>query len=91
MGLNDGTADGKSHAHAAGLRGVEMLKDPSYCVLVETYPRVFDRCLHLAGINVPRGDNQFSCPLDYAAHSFDGVHHQIKHHLLRVIMLKVPA
>src|SRR5271157_2749849 len=42
MVLNNRTADGKSHAHATGLGGVERLKDLVDSVRVETYPRVFN-------------------------------------------------
>src|SRR5271157_299678 len=70
MVLNNRTADGKSHAHAAGFRGVERVKDLVQRLRVNTYPRVFDRYHHLIRIDIPGGDHQFSRSLNYAAHRF---------------------
>ena len=84
MGLNNGTADGESHAHAARLGGVERVKDLAYVFGSRPGPRVFDRYLHLIRINVPGGDQQFPWPLTYTAHSFDRIHDQVQHHLLQL-------
>src|SRR5271157_5241180 len=84
MRLKDGTANGKSHAHAAGLRRVERVEDPVYGLGVDTCPRVLNRYLHLAGVDVPRADRQFSCPLIDHAHRFDSIHSEIQHNLLQL-------
>ena len=84
MGLKNGTADGKPHPHSTGLGGVERVKDFVYHLRVNTYPRVFNRYLHLIRVNVPGGDHQFSCPVIYIAHRFDSIHGQVQHHLLQL-------
>src|SRR6516162_5945920 len=52
MGLKDGPANGKSHAHTAGLRGVERVKDLVYCFGRDPCARIFNRCLHVVGISI---------------------------------------
>jgi len=84
MRLNDRTANGKSHAHAARLRRVERVKDPVYDLGVNTCPRVLNRYLHLVRVDVPRGDRQCSCPLIDNAHRFDSIHNEIQHNLLQL-------
>ncbi len=84
MGLKNGTANGESHTHAAGLRGVERLKDPSHRVRVKTCPRVCNRYLHLVRFNSPGGDHQFSPPLIYTAHRFHTIHDEVQPHLLQL-------
>src|SRR5271157_5617971 len=84
MGLNNRTADGKSHAHAAGFRSEKGLKDPSYCVRVKTYPRAFYRYLHLVRFHSPGGDHQFARPLIDTAHRFHTTHDQVQPHLLQL-------
>src|SRR5271165_1846759 len=83
MSLKNGTANGKSHTHTAGFRGVERVKDLRYRVRIKTYPGVFYRYLHLVRVNVPGGDHQFSRPLTYTAHRFNTIHDQVQHHLLQ--------
>src|SRR5215469_578663 len=56
MGLKNGAADGKSHAHATGLRGVEGVKYLVYCVGGDTYPRVINCCLHAVSNILGRDD-----------------------------------
>src|SRR5208337_1235121 len=87
MGLKNGTADRKPHAHAAGLGGVERVKDFVYHLRVNTCPRVFNRYLHLVRVNVPGGDHQFSCPVTYFAHRFDSIHDQVQDHLLQLHLI----
>src|SRR5262245_55810006 len=77
MGLKNGTANGEPHAHAAGLRGIERVKDLVPCVRVKTYARIFNRSLHVVCINIPSHDDQFSRPLIYTAHRFDRIHDQV--------------
>jgi hypothetical protein len=74
MLLNNGTADGESHAHTGGLGGVERIEDPFYCVRVKPGSGVFNRYLHLIRVNVPGGDHQFSPPLGHTAHRFETIH-----------------
>src|SRR5271165_4299552 len=83
MSLKNGTANGKSHTHTAGFRGVERVKDLRYRVRIKTYPGVFYRYLHLVRVNVPGGDHQFSRPLTYTAHRFNTIHDQVQYHLLQ--------
>jgi len=84
MTLKNGTANGKSHAHAAGLRGVERLKDPSYCVRVKPSSQVLNRYLHLVGIDFPGGDHQFARPLLDPAHRFHTIQDEVQPHLLQL-------
>lgn len=84
MRLKDGTANGKSHAHAAGLSCVERVKNLVYGLGVNTYPRVLNRYLHLVRDDVPRADRQFSCPLIDNAHRFDSIYNEIQHNLLQL-------
>jgi hypothetical protein len=52
MVLNNGTADGEPHAHAAGLCGEKGLKDARHRVRVETCPGIFYLYLYLVPFNV---------------------------------------
>src|SRR5262249_54722114 len=84
MGLKNGPANGESHAHATGLRGVERVKDLVYCLGGDTCPRVFNSCLHAACINILGRDDKFSRPITDTAHRFDRIHHQVQHDLLQL-------
>src|SRR5215471_18350270 len=84
MGLKNRPANGKTHAHATGLRGVERVKDLVYCVGGDPYPRVFNCCLHAVCINILGRDDKFSRPLTDTAHCFDRIHHQVQHDLLQL-------
>src|SRR5208283_1704085 len=77
MSLKNRAANGESHSHTSGLGGVERVKDLVYCVRGKTYPRVFNRYLHVACIKIAGRDEQFSRPLIYAAHCFDRIHNQV--------------
>src|SRR5262249_35123086 len=52
MGLKNGPANGESHAHATGLRGIERVKDLFYRVGGDTSPRIFKCCPHKVCINI---------------------------------------
>jgi hypothetical protein len=82
MRLKNGTAVGKSHAAGRGI--IERVQALINYLSLNTYPRIFNRYLHLVGIDISRGDHQSSRPVSYAAHRFDGVHHQIQHRLLHL-------
>src|SRR5215469_9796586 len=75
MGLKNGPANGESHAHATRFGGVERVKDLVYCSGGDTYPRVFNSCLHAVCINILGRDDKFSQPIADTAHCFDRIHH----------------
>src|SRR5215469_9092969 len=75
MGLKNRPANGKPHAHATRLGGVERVKDLVYCVGGDTCPRVFNCCLHAVCINILSRDDKFSRPVTDTAHCFDRIHH----------------
>src|SRR6476660_283931 len=84
MGIDDGTADRKSHPHAALLRGVESVENALEMFRINARPKVAychedAICLVLLG-----ADHQFPWPRFDEAHCIDRIQYQVQDDLLQL-------
>src|SRR2546426_3967272 len=71
--FDDRTADRESHAHAAGLGGVEGVEQAVHTLRVQARARILHGDEHPARGVWPGADAQLARSLTDAAHRFDGV------------------
>ena len=83
MGLNDGTADSKSHAGALKFGGKERIKDLVRLLSGQPDTGIADRDQQLTVFRSLRLDREFARPI-YIFHRIDAVGHEVHQHLLQL-------
>jgi RNA polymerase sigma factor (sigma-70 family) len=83
MRLDDGAADGQSHAHAAGLGGEESVEHVVQVIRGHADDGVLHGDRDVIAVGLPRSDHQLPRPVDDRGHGLDGVHHEVENHLLQ--------
>src|SRR5262249_28638574 len=82
MGLDNGAADGQSHAGAIRLRREERIEDLVQ-VRWEPYARIDDRNLQVITAVARRPERDFALAV-HLLHRLDAVHHQVQENLLQL-------
>src|SRR5262245_38592979 len=89
--FDDRPADRESHAHAAGLGGVEGVEQAVHTLRVQSRTRILHGDEHPARGVWPGADAQLARSLADAAHRFDGVEYHVQAHLLQLDAIALDA
>jgi hypothetical protein len=84
MGMNDRSADRKSHTHAIGLRREEGIENPIGYRRIDSYPRIFDRHQQPVWFGGFRGYGKHLLAVRDRGHGFNRIHDQVQQHLLQM-------